>query len=125
MLFSNLLNLKSLYAASPLGNINPPEGVDKLVSQAGNEKGAGLFILINNILKLAIGLAGVFAVAQLVAAGYMYLNAAGDPKKAEAAWSRIFYSILGLVVAFISFVAVNIFGRIIGVDLLQPKIQGP
>ena len=88
----------------------------------------GLTIFINNILKLLIVGAGIFAVINLVLAGYAFMSAGDDPKKVAGAWAKIFQTLMGLAFAAGAFVLAAIFGQLIFGDynaLLQLKIFGP
>ncbi len=105
--------------AQVIGTVNPPPGVVKYT---------GLTQFISNIVKLLIVGAGIFALFNLVTAGYAFMSAGGDPKKIADAWSKIWQTLLGLAVAAGSVVLAAIFGRIIFGDpnaLLQITIYGP
>lgn len=91
------------------GTINPPPGVDQYAS--GGLAGFPLFI--NNILKLMIVGAGIFALFNLVTAGYLFMSAGDDPKKMADAWGKIWRSLMGLAFAAGSFVLAAIFGQLI------------
>lgn len=89
--------------------------------------GAGLFILFNNLIKLSIVAAGIFAFINIIMAGYGFL-ASVEPKEINKAWSRIWNAMMGLVFIAGSFVLAAIFGWIIFKDpqaLLVPKLFGP
>lgn len=88
----------------------------------------GLTIFINNILKLLIVGAGIFAVINLVLAGYGFMSAGDDPKKVAGAWAKIWQTLMGLAFAAGAFVLAAIFGQLIFGDynaLLQLRIFGP
>jgi len=88
----------------------------------------GLTIFINNILKLLIVGAGIYAVINLVLAGYAFMSAGDDPKKVAGAWAKIWQTLLGLAFAAGAFVLAAIFGQLIFKDpgaLLQLRIFGP
>ncbi len=100
---------------------NPLEGT----SYAGLS-GVGLFI--TNILRLFFVAAGVYALLNFIIAGYSYMNAAGDTKKLSAAWSRIWQSLIGLVIIVGSFAIASLFGYLIfgrADFILNPVIYGP
>ena len=99
---------------------NPLEGT----SYAGLG-GVGLFI--TNILRLFFVAAGVYALLNFIIAGYSYMNAAGDTKKLSAAWSRIWQSLIGLVIIVGSFAIASLFGYLIfgrADFILNPVIYG-
>jgi len=87
----------------------------------------GLLVLLNNILRLVFLVAGLFALFQLIFAGFGFMNAAGDPKKVGAAWAKIWQTLLGLVIIVSSFVLAALFGQLFFGDpmaILQPKLYG-
>jgi len=88
----------------------------------------GLIVFLNNILKLVIVLAGIFAFLNVIIAGYQFMTAMGDPKGITVAWNRIWQSLIGLILIAGSFVLAAIFGWLLFGDataILQPKIFGP
>ena len=105
--------------AQIFGNVQPPPGVNKYV---------GPTQFISNIVKLLIVGAGIYALFNLVTAGYAFISAGGDPKKIAEAWAKIWQTLLGLLVAASSIVLAAIFGRLIFGNanaLLQITIFGP
>jgi len=105
-----------------LGSIKAP--VDNAYFQAKN--GDGIFMLLSNIFKLAGAIAGIFFVVQIILAGYGYLSASGDPKKAEAAFAKIWQSLIGLLIVSAAFVLASFIGKILGIDnILDVTISGP
>lgn len=90
-------------------------------------QGQGLIFLVNNLIKLIIVIAGIYAFVNIIVAGYGFLSTT-EPKEMAKAWARIWQSMLGLLVIAGSFVLAAIFGWIIFGDatiLLQPKLYGP
>lgn len=105
------------------GSVAPPPGVVKY----GNFS-TGLMQFVNNVLYVIIIGAGIFALFNIILAGYNFLSAGGDSKKIEQAWGRIWQSLLGLVFVAGAFVLAAIFGWLIFGDpkvILNPKIYGP
>ena len=106
------------------GRVNPPGGV----SRYGGTQGEGLIVLLNNIMKLLIVGAGIFALFNFIFAGYDFLSAGGDSDKVTNAWNKIWQSALGLMIAAGSFILAAIFGKIIFGEwhaILSPQIYGP
>jgi len=104
---------------SILGSIENP-------TQYQSDGGSGLFSLLSNIFKLAGAIAGIFFVVQIILAGYGFLSASGDPKKAEAAFTKIWQSLIGLLIVSGAFVLASFIGKILGIDnILVPTIYGP
>lgn len=92
----------------------------------GNLGGVGLFI--TNIIRLLFVVAGIYALFNFLIAGFEYINAGGDSKKLEKAWSRIWQSLMGLVIMVASFALISLFGYLFfgaGYNILNPVIYGP
>ncbi len=107
---------------SVFGQIQPPEAITK---NFGTVEGGAIGKLLNLIIRTLIIGAGIYALINLVLAGYAFISAGDDPKKVAGAWAKIWQTLLGLVVAAGSFVLAAIFGKLIFNDymfLLKPKI---
>jgi hypothetical protein len=81
--------------------------------------------LLDRTVKLLIIGAGIYAVVNLILAGYSFMSAGDDPKKVGAAWSMIYQTIIGLAVAAGSLVLAAIFSELLFGDplfLLKPTI---
>lgn len=115
--------------ADIFGPINPPEAIKKL-TPPGKELGdpSGLIVLFNNILQLLIVVAGIYALLNFILAGYAFMSAGGDPKKVEAAWAKIWQSMVGLLIIAVSFALAALMGKLLfdnAQAILQPRIYGP
>ena len=118
--------------ASVFGDItNPLETIMGLAyassAYAGTLGGQGLLVLLNNILKLVIVVAGVYSFINIIIAGYTFLSSP-EPKDIAKAWGRIYQSMYGLLIIAGSFVLAAIFGYMIFGNwsaLLTPVIYGP
>ncbi len=64
----------------------------------------GIFITITNILLFVIG---AIAVIMLIVGGIRYVISSGDQTAVTNAKNTILYAIIGIVVAFLAFAAVN------------------
>lgn len=110
---------------SPFGQIIPPE---PFVNKYGSLEGGGLINFLNNVLRLMVAVAGIFAFLNIVIAGYGFMSAGGDPKAVGNAWAKIWQSLIGLLIIAGSFVLAAIFGQLLFGDwkaILQPTIYGP
>jgi len=87
--------------------------------------GEGLFVFISNLFKLIGTLAGIYMVFQIIMAGYGYISANGDSKKTEAAWAKIWQSVVGLVIIASAFIIAGLVERFTGINILNPVIYGP
>lgn len=119
--------------ASPLdiiGKVTPPPGVSKWIQREAGTGGAvpGLVSFLNALLKLVIIVAGLYALLNLILAGYGFMSAGGDPKGVQNAWAKIWQSLVGLLIVASAFVLIAIFGWLLFGDpwaIIVPKIYGP
>ena len=106
------------------GNVAPPPGV----SNYGLLGAGGLVKFANNLLKFILVIGGLYALLNIILAGWSFLSAGGDSKKVEQAWAKIWQSLVGLLVMAGAFVLAAIFGWLLFGDpmfILNPKISGP
>lgn len=87
--------------------------------------GGGIFILISNLFKMAGYVAGLIFLVQLIKAGFGYMSASGDPKKTEAAWAKIYQSLIGIIIVASAFVITGVVGKFLKIDFLKPTIYTP
>ena len=110
-----------------IGGVTPPPGIQNWINTGGGAV-PGLIPFGNALLKLLIVLAGIYAFFNLIIAGYQFMSAGGDAKKVGEAWSKIWQSLIGLLIIAGSFVLAAIFGWLLFKDagaILNPKIYGP
>lgn len=119
--------MKNLIAQdSPFGKIKMPEALEK--KYPGGVEGGALGTILRIVLQALVVIAGVYAVINLVIAGFSFMSAGDDPKKVAGAWQKIWQTLLGLAFAAGAFVLAAIFGQLIFGDwrfLLQPEIPLP
>ncbi len=58
-------------------------------------------------LKWIMGILLIVAIGAFIVSGFMYITAGGDPNKAQTATKMLTYSIIGLVIALLSFTFVG------------------
>jgi len=92
----------------PFGTVDPPPGLVRF----GGGTIVGVPLLINIIIRSLILVAGIYAVFNLVLAGYWYMSAAGDSKRVAEASSKIWQTIIGVVVAAGSVMLAGLIGQI-------------
>lgn len=88
----------------------------------------GMILFFNNVLKLVIVIAGIFAFIKVLLAGFQFISAGGDAKQISNASLQIWQAALGLLIVAVSFVLAAVFGWLIFGDptvILNPKIYGP
>ncbi|MCJ7826541.1 hypothetical protein MUP56_02920 [Patescibacteria group bacterium] len=114
--------MKLLAAADLWGpKISPPTG-----GYGGAER--GIVALLTNVLRLAFAAAGIFAFINFIIAGYQYMSAGGDAKALNAAWSRIWQSLVGLLIIVMSFALISLISYLMFGEagfILNPKVYGP
>ena len=117
--------LASLLAqVDAIGKISPPANIPDAVDSSGQL--VGVVVFINSILRLVFVVAGLWAFFNLILAGIAFMSAGGDPKNVEKAWTKIWQSLLGLLIIVASFVLAAIFGMILFKDpsaILNPRLQ--
>ncbi|MEK7550968.1 MAG: hypothetical protein AAB535_04285 [Patescibacteria group bacterium] len=92
---------------NPFGQIVPPDAI------AGKEAGAGIGGFIQLAIWILIIGGGIYALFNLVLAGYAFMSAGDDAKKVAGAWAKIFQTIIGLSFTAGAFVLAAIFGQLI------------
>lgn len=128
----NLFNrlVYTVFAADIIGKVDPVNTpYCSITGQCPDGGvGGGLNLLITNIIRVFFVIAGILALVNFILAGFQYMTAGGDSKQLEQAWSRIWLSLVGLVLIVGSFALAAVFGYLIFGDplfMLQPKIYGP
>jgi len=111
-----------IFFAGIIGNITPPPAISKYT---GGNPGQGLFTFFSNALKLVAVVAGLAMVFQFIMAGYDFINASGDAKKVEAAFAKIWQSLIGMVIIASAFALAGLVKTITGLDIINPIIHGP
>lgn len=107
--------------SNPFGTIDPPAGLSGYASAPD----AAIGQLLNTVLKTLIVGAGIYALINLVLAGYAFMSAGDDAKKVAGAWAKITQTLIGLAFAAGAFVLAGIFGKLIFNDptfILRPTI---
>lgn len=107
-----------------IGKISPPANIPAAVDSSGRL--TGVVVFVNSILRLVFVIAGLWVFFNLVLSGIGFMSAGGDPKKVEQAWTKIWQSLLGLLIVVSSFVIAAVVGILLFKDpsaILNPKLQ--
>ena len=100
--------MHNLLANNPFGSIIAP--VTPFTT--GTPEGS-IGKLIQLVIWILIIGAAIYALFNLVMAGYSFMSAGDDSKKIAGAWAMIWQTMLGLAVAAGAFVLAAIFGQLI------------
>lgn len=105
------------------GTTTPPPGVDQYSPEV-----AGLTMLLANIVKISIFVAGLWSLFNFLSAGILYIGSSGNPETIKQASSKIWMSMLGLLIVAASLIISAVIGLIFFKDataILQPIIPQP
>lgn len=111
---------KILADSSVFGTIEAPGS-----AFSDSEPGAAIGNLIQTVIWLLIIGAGIYALFNLILAGYSFMSAGDDSKKVAGAWAMIYQTMLGLALSAGAFVLAALFGQLIFNDptfILNPVI---
>lgn len=115
--------------AGIFGDIKPPAQLEQGYGDVfGTSGGGGLVGFLNNLLKLIILIAGLYALINFILAGYGIISAGAEPEKLSKAQNKIWYAMLGLVIIVASFAISGLIGWLVFHDtwaILKLKIYGP
>jgi hypothetical protein len=100
--------MQNLIAQNPFGQVVAPQSA---FASSTPETAIGKLIQLA-IWLLIIG-ASIYALFNLVLAGYSFMSAGDDSKKIAGAWAMIWQTMLGLTVAAGAFVLAAIFGQLL------------
>lgn len=122
-----------MISPAPIPNISPLNQIigsitNPLEQTYGGLAAGGLINLLTNVLRLVFVAAGIYAFLNFIVAGYQFMSAGGDAKAVAAAWSRIWQTLLGLIIIVSSFALASLFGYLIFGRpdfILNPVIYGP
>lgn len=73
-----------------------------------------VIVLVNIIIKAALGLAGVVALIYLIYSGYLYMTSMGNPDALSSAKSKLTNTILGLIIIILAYAVVSLIVRYFG-----------
>jgi len=101
--------MNNLLTQNPFGTITAPSPLAKY----GDKPEAAIGTLIQYVIWLLIIGAGIYALINIILAGYSFMAAGDDPKKVAGAWATIWQTILGLALSAGAFVLAALFGQLI------------
>ena len=96
------------YAACDTGNLSISSGAD---CARGNQQPSDLFggnnSIFSRVTYILLFLVGAISVIMLIIGGIRYVISGGDQAQVTSAKNTILYAIVGIVVAFLAYAAVN------------------
>lgn len=80
--------------------------------------------LASVVINILITAAGILAFIFIIISGIKIVTSSGDPKNLDSAKSTLVYAIIGLIVATLALIMVNLIQRILGssVPLIAPPL---
>lgn len=74
--------------------------------------------LLSTVIALLLIGAMILSLAYLVLGGINWLTSGGDKQKLAAARQNVIFAIVGLIIVFVSFSIIQLFGKLFGFNLL-------
>jgi len=71
-------------------------------------------VLVNVVVRIAFGLAGIIALIYLIYSGYLFMTSLGNPDAVAKAKSKLLLTLLGLVIIIVAYAFVAFILNIIG-----------
>lgn len=81
--------------------------------------------VFGNVVRSALGFAGIVLFILLLVAGFKYITSGGDPKAVEGARKTLTSAIVGLIVILVSYLILVLIETITGVRVTQFNITLP
>lgn len=71
-------------------------------------------VMVNVIVRIALGLAGIITLIFLIYAGYLYMTSLGNPDSIAKAKNKLLYTSLGLLLIIIAYALVVFILNLVG-----------
>jgi ABC-type Fe3+ transport system permease subunit len=112
LILASFIALFGLVAVVPASTVSAIDVFDNACKDSkskvcGAEKTDELPKLMQNIVSTLLFVLGIIAVIMIVIGGIRYATSGGDSSQIQAAKNTILYSVVGLVVAIMSYAIVN------------------
>lgn len=88
-------------------------------SDSGAPTIACLIPLVHLAINWMLVAAGIMALFMVIYTGIKFINSGGDPKNIEGARKTLTYTILGLLLIFLSFTIINLVGFVTGATCIN------
>ncbi len=83
----------------------------------------GLEVIFNNIVVIAVGIAGLTVFIMLIMGGVQFITSGGEAEAAAKARKTLTYAVLGLVLLVGAFLILRLIQTITGVDVTRFKMD--
>ena len=110
------------------GEIKIPQGVKQYNIDAGGGDAIGLILFISRLITVVTIVAGIFAMFNIIHAGFIYLSSSGDSASHGKVRDKITYSVIGLLIIVVSYTLAGLIGIIVFGDprfIINPQLVGP
>lgn len=107
---------------SGIGSIDPGGGV---VVPESNDPSSFIAGLVRASLSLLLIVAFVLAVVWTIIAGIKFVLGGSDPKAVSAAWSQIYWGLIGLVIVVGSFAIIKMVETFFHIEIISGGFQLP
>lgn len=118
--------LSAATGSNVFGTIEPPEAIKQYGELGGG--GAGLSGFISNLIVFVTLVGGLWALFNIIIAGFTLITADGDSKKVGEMGNKISMTFLGLLVMVIAPLLAAVIGLFLFKDatyFLRPVFKGP
>lgn len=107
---------------SAIGVITPPGGT---IPETGGDPSTFVASLVRNGIWLMVIVAFVIAFIWIILAGLSFVFAGDDPKKVQAAWGKVYWGLIGLVIVIGSFAIIKLVETFFGITVISGGFQLP
>lgn len=103
------------FSSATVGAVDPYQPCNGVSESAVcASKGDSIKVIIGKIVNALLFFTGVASVVMIIIGGIMYTTSSGESAAVTKAKNTVFYSVIGLVVAFLAFAIVNWVLKIFG-----------
>lgn len=108
------------------GQLTPPPGITAY--EKSGQGVSAITTLLSNILRLTIFVAGLYTLINLIVSGIQYIGSSGNPELLKQASSRIWISLLGMIIIAAAIILAAVIGIVFfgsPTAIIQPAIPNP
>jgi len=101
-------------------NVGELKGLGELGENATTDPGGRLNTIISNIVTILTIIGAIWFIFIFVSGALAWIGSGGDKNALEAAKKRMVNGVIGIVVIVASLFIIEIFGNVIGIEILNP-----